>query len=127
MDNTNAYYITSSLIDAAGFYFGNYLIHKGLKDGFPKPNLSKTAVFGIADLAVRNGYITYMQDSQYLSGSEIKRNAYIGLVAFIGNTAMDLIQSKDMTESLKKNALLSVVGIGTNSVLDKWILPVKYT
>lgn len=112
-----------TLIDTVGFYAGNSLLHSSA-DKFPKPSVDKIIVFAGADLLVRNGYISYGSESIPLSGVWNK-NAYISLISLIGGLGIDLLQKKDMSNSLMKNVYLNAVGFLTNSVIDK-VIPEKY-
>ena len=122
MNLSSEYGITQSVIDMAGFYTGNYIAHK-ISSDIKKANGMHTIVFGIADLVVRNNdALTVMQNYKIFSGN-VGQNAYIGLVAFVGNSLIDLLKNKSFGDAVKDNLISSAIGVATNTIIDSSIVP----
>ena len=124
MNVINSYGIVPSIIDAAGFYVGNYGVHK-LAPSIPKANAMHTIIFGISDLIVRNGMVTMWKANTFFNG-EVGRNAYIGVIATVFNTIADVVKDKELGNALTNNLINAAVGVATNSILDKFVVPESY-
>lgn len=122
MDTVKKYQVAQSLIDAVAFYVGNYALDSYLKE--PHVKLDKAVIFGLVDLLIRNGQITFARDKLPEIKSQVfKNNAYIALVSFAASTAYDMVRGgHSLSNSVKKNLIYNAIGFGSNSILDKFVL-----
>jgi hypothetical protein len=128
MADLDKFRIINSVIDAAAFYAGNYGLHK-VSDFGHTPQMRHVIIFLIADLLVRNGYLTYAQVRDLVPDRpsvNLRFDAYIsGLYVLIG-AAYDLVVEKEgFGMALKRNLVYGAVGLGTNLVID-YVLPENY-
>ena len=112
-----SYGVQQSVIDTATFYLANSVI-------ISKPKMDETLIFGISDLLVRNGWITWYKDSTGFKDN-VGKNAYIGLASFATTTIYDLIKGKDATSAIKDNLMKNAIGVGGNVVVDM-VISKKY-
>ncbi len=122
MESLKNFGVLQTIIDMAGFYGANSLIASTAD--MSRPKLDETIIFGISDLLIRNGTLSYMSENKMFSGN-LGRNAYIGLVSFILTTGFDLIKSKELGKAAKDNLIKNAIGVGTNTAIDA-VLPVGY-
>jgi hypothetical protein len=119
------YQVMQTLVDMAAFYGSNYLLDKSIDETTIKPD--KVMIFGLADILVRNGQITYWQDKITGFGNIVKNNSYIALVSFVSAIAYDIvIKRAEFGTAIKKNAIYNAIGLGTNIAVDKLIMSKEY-
>lgn len=123
MDSLKNYGVLQSVIDMGGYYGGNYIVSKGAGVS-QMPKIEDTVIFGISDLIIRNGMMTFMQNNSMFAGN-IGKNAYIGLISFVLNSGLDLLRGDEIGDTIKKNLIKNAVGVGTNTVIDM-VIPVDY-
>ena len=118
--------IQQTAIDTIAFYLINMLGHK-ISGEIPNPGISKTVIFALSDLGVRNQYLTFWKDK--FSGDKdatLKNNAYIAMMSFIFSTLYDLIKSKEMGKSITDNLIRNALGLLGNQVVDKMMIDKNY-
>jgi len=121
METVNKYGITHTVIDMLGFYGGNMIMHNASTFA-DTPSAEKTLIFGVSDLLVRNGFISYGDKSVPFSG-QLQKNTYIALVSFLLASGYDLIKSRDFSKALMKNLITNAIGLGSNQIIDMIIDP----
>jgi hypothetical protein len=116
MDTLQSYGVLQSGVDMLGYYGGNWVVsnYAGVSQ---KPHIEDTVLFGISDLIIRNGVMTFMSEKSMFAGN-IGRNAYIGVVSFILTSGLDLLRGNEIGDTVKKNLIKNAVGIATNSAID---------
>lgn len=123
------YGIVQSLIDTVGFAGSNFVLHRAAKE-LPNVSVSDSLVFLASDALVRNTkfvknfLVDYGGYQQNYFLTDMGRNNLIALVFLIVNTVIDLLRSEGIKSSLYNNIVRSVVGLVTNTIIDK-LLPDK--
>lgn len=124
METIEKYKIIHSLIDIAGYFGGNYAVHK-LADT-PKPKMTDTAIFGISDIIVRNSNIFDPLTSKMPFSEKTKNNESIALVSFLLNTVYDVaMKDKSLSKNIIDNAIKNGISLLTNMGIDK-VIPPEY-
>ena len=129
MSSPMHYGISQSVIDVVGFGGANYILHKASPSHMPKPTMPKVVIFGLSDLAIRNGWINWMSKvdpfSSIQSGNA-RLNGNIALTSFALATLLDLARGHEFGKSAINNLILNAVGFGSNELLDRFIVSKDY-
>jgi hypothetical protein len=118
---TDKFKIVNSLIDAAGFWGGNYLLHS--TGAIPPPHMRHVVLFAVADILVRNGWLglSYVESvipNGYI-GKAIRQDAYISLLYLLLSAAMDgIIEQSNIGKAVINNSIRAAVGFGVNFGID---------
>jgi len=118
--------IQQTAVDTLAFYLINMAGHK-VSGEIPSPSVNKTVIFALADLGVRNKYLTWWKEK--FSGDKdatLKNNAYIAMMSFIFATLYDLVKSKDLGKAVTDNLIRNALGLLGNQVVDKMMIDKDY-